>query len=83
MFLFELDAVDGGEGEPTNIDPVVFFQIGQSTVKIGKEPLTFEVIETSKGFLGISSTKKQLFKAETEPAVKAFTSHFQLAEETK
>lgn len=66
LYIFESLAGEGGVDKVANISPVFTFAIDRSVIQnVDATRLSFEIVEKTKGFLGIVSQQKQLFKVES------------------
>ena len=67
LYVFESLAGEGGVDKVASTAPTLTFAIDRSTVQnIDKDKKTLEIVEKTKGFLGIVSVQKQMFKLENE-----------------
>eukprot|EP00943_MAST-04B_sp_MAST-4B-sp1_P006413 g6413.t1 len=67
LYVFESLAGEGGVDKVANMCPAFTFAIDRSIIQnVDSTRLTFEIVEKTKGFLGIVSQQKQLFKVESK-----------------
>ena len=65
--MYLILAGEGGVDKVASMTPTLTFAIDRSTVQnIDMDKKTLEIVEKTKGFLGIMSVQKQMFKLENE-----------------
>ena len=74
FYLFEMPAKGGKDEIASSMNHTMMFSIDRCSVgSKSKDALTFELLETTKGFLGITSTRKQTFLVDNAADLNAWT----------
>ena len=81
LYVFESLAAEGGVDKVASMTPTLTFAIDRSTVQnLDKDKKTLEIVEKTKGFLGIVSAQKQLFKLESDDDLEKWSRIFPTAD---
>ncbi len=74
FYLFEITTKGGKEELSLSLNPSMTFSIDRCSISnTNKDALTFELVETTKGFLGITSTRKQTFMVDNAQLLDVWT----------
>ena len=78
LYVFESLAGEGGVDKVASMTPTLTFAIDRSTFKTSTRIKKHLKSSKNKGFLGIMSVQKQLFKLENEDDIENGAEYFQL-----